>query len=102
MSRKLDLKTIRRRVQRPLQSSVQIPILNRFGDVGLDFFGAGEVGDGAARFGDPAVGAGAYAQLVDRGFEKFLRVMLHGTVTLLLFFFVVKRGKGTILIPGFY
>ena len=43
-----------------LKSSVQTPILNRLGDVGgLDFFGAGEVGDGAADFEDPAVGAGA-------------------------------------------
>jgi hypothetical protein len=53
-----------------LQSSVQTSILNRFGDVGgLDFFGAGEIGDGAADFEDPALGAGAQAQFVDRGFE---------------------------------
>jgi hypothetical protein len=34
--------------------------LNRLGDVGgLDFFGAGEVGDGAADFEDATVGTGA-------------------------------------------
>jgi len=36
--------------------------LNRLGDVGgLDFFGAGEIGDGAADFEDATVGAGAQA-----------------------------------------
>jgi hypothetical protein len=39
--------------------------LDRLGDVGgLDFFGASEVGDGAADFEDPAVDAGAQAQLI--------------------------------------
>ena len=49
---------------------------------GLDFFGAGEVGDGAADFEDPAVGAGAQAQFVDRGFEQSFRVIIHGAITL--------------------
>jgi hypothetical protein len=45
-----------------LQSSIQASILNRLGDVGgLDFFGAGEIGDGAAEFEDATVGAGAQA-----------------------------------------
>jgi hypothetical protein len=48
---------------------------------GLDFFGAGEVGDGAADFEDPAVGAGAQAQFVDRGFQQSLRVIIYGTIT---------------------
>jgi hypothetical protein len=48
-----------------LQSSVQTSILNRLGDVGgLDFFGGGEIGDGAADFEYPTVGAGAQAQFV--------------------------------------
>ena len=48
-----------------LQSSVQTSILNRLGDVGgLDFFGGGESGDGAADFEYPTVGAGAQAQFV--------------------------------------
>jgi hypothetical protein len=48
-----------------LEPPIQTPILNRLGDVGgLDFFGAGEIGDGAADFEDPAVGAGAQAQFV--------------------------------------
>ena len=48
--------------------------MNRLGDVsGLDFFGAGEVVDGATDFEDPALGAGASAQLVDGRFEKLLR-----------------------------
>jgi hypothetical protein len=43
-----------------LQSSVQASVLDRLGDVGgLDFFAAGEIGDRAADFEDPAVGAGA-------------------------------------------
>jgi hypothetical protein len=33
----------------------------------LDFFGAGEVGDGAADFEDPTVSAGAQAQFIDGG-----------------------------------
>jgi hypothetical protein len=57
--------------------------LNRFGDVsGLDFFGAGEVGDGAADFEDPAVGAGAQSQFVDCGFEQSLGGVIHGTMAL--------------------
>jgi len=41
-----------------LQSSIQASILNRLGDVGgLDFFGAGQIGDGAADFEDAAIGA---------------------------------------------
>jgi hypothetical protein len=40
-----------------LQCSVQASVLDRLGDVGgLDFFGAGEIGDGAADFEDAAVG----------------------------------------------
>jgi hypothetical protein len=35
----------------------------------LDFFGAGEIGDGAADFEDAAVSAGAQAELVDGHFE---------------------------------
>jgi hypothetical protein len=43
-----------------LEPSVQASVLDRLGDVcGLDFFAAGEIGDGAADFEDPAVGAGA-------------------------------------------
>jgi len=39
--------------------------MNRLGDVGgLDFFGAGEVGDGAADFEDPTVGAGRSSLIV--------------------------------------
>jgi hypothetical protein len=38
--------------------------LNRFGDVGLDFFGAGEIGGGTAYLEDPAVGAGAKPSLL--------------------------------------
>ena len=38
-----------------LESPVQAAILNGLGDVGgLDFFAAGEVGDGTADFEDPA------------------------------------------------
>ena len=45
-----------------LKSPIQASVLNRLGDVGgLDFIGAGEVGDGAADFEDPTVGAGAQA-----------------------------------------
>ena len=41
-------------------SPIQAPVLNRLGDVrGLNVFGAREVGDGAAYFKHPAVGAGA-------------------------------------------
>jgi len=41
---------------------IQTAVLNRLGDVGgLDFFGAGEVGDGAADFEDATVGTGAQA-----------------------------------------
>ena len=47
----------------------------------LDFFRAREIGDGAADFEDPAVGAGAQAQLVDGRFEQLLRVVVHGTIT---------------------
>src|SRR5262249_31329528 len=66
-----------------LKSSVQTPLLDRFGDMGgLDFFGAGEIGDGAADFEDPAVGAGAQAQFVDRGFEQSLGIVIHGTIAL--------------------
>jgi len=65
-----------------LKPAVQTPILDRFGDVGgLDFFGAGEVGDGAADFEDPAVGAGAQAQLVDSGVEQFFAIAIHGAIT---------------------
>ena len=57
--------------------------LNRLGDVGwLDVFGAGEIGDRAADFKDAAVGAGAQAQFVDGGFEKFLGIFVHGTIAL--------------------
>ena len=49
---------------------------------GLDFFGAGEIGDGAADFEHPAVGAGAQTQFIDRGFEQSLRVVIHGAITL--------------------
>jgi hypothetical protein len=42
---------------------------------GLDFFGAGEIGDGAADFEDPTIGASAQAQFVDRGFEQSLCVI---------------------------
>jgi hypothetical protein len=66
-----------------LKPPVQTAILNRLGDMsGLDFFGAGEVGDGAADFEDAAVGAGAQAQFVDRGFQQSLRVVIHGTIAL--------------------
>ena len=68
---------------RNLQPPVQTSVLNRLGDVGgLDFFRAGEVGDGAADLQDSAVGAGAQAQFVDRGFEQSFRVIVHGTITL--------------------
>jgi hypothetical protein len=49
---------------------------------GLDIFGAGKIGDGAADFKDAAVGAGAQAQFVDGGFKKFLRVLIHGAIAL--------------------
>ena len=49
---------------------------------GLDFFGAGEIGDGTADFEDPAVGAGAQTQFVDRGFEQSLCVVINGTIAL--------------------
>jgi hypothetical protein len=49
---------------------------------GLDFFGAGEIGDGAADFEDPTVGAGAQAQFVDGGFEQSFRVVIHGAIPL--------------------
>jgi hypothetical protein len=49
---------------------------------GLDFFRTGEIGDGAADFEDPAVGAGAQAQFVDRGFEQSFRVIIHRAITL--------------------
>jgi hypothetical protein len=43
-----------------LQSPIQAPVLDSFGDVrGLDFFGAGEVGYGAADFEHAVVGTGA-------------------------------------------
>jgi hypothetical protein len=44
----------------------------------LDFFRAGEVGDGVADFEDPAVGAGAQAQFVDRGFEQSFLLSFRG------------------------
>jgi hypothetical protein len=49
---------------------------------GLDFFGTGKIGDGAADFEDAAVGASAQAQFVDGGFEQSLRVVIHGAITL--------------------
>jgi hypothetical protein len=49
---------------------------------GLDFFGAGEVGDGPADFEDPAVGAGAQAEFVDGGFEQSFGVFIHGAIAL--------------------
>jgi hypothetical protein len=49
---------------------------------GLDFFAAGEVGDGAADFEDAAVGAGAQAQFVDGGFEQSFRSVVHGAIAL--------------------
>ena len=56
--------------------------LNRLGDVGgLDFFGGGEIGDGAADFEYPAVGASAQAQVVDCGFEQSFRVVIHSAIT---------------------
>jgi hypothetical protein len=70
-------------LNRILQSPVQTSILNRLGDVGgLDFFSAGEVGDGATDLQDSAVGAGAQAQFVDRGFKQSLGVIIHRTVAL--------------------
>ena len=43
-----------------LESPIQTPILDRLGNVRrLDFFGAFQVGDGAADLQDAAVGAGA-------------------------------------------
>ena len=60
---------------------IEAPILDRFGDVGrLDFFRAGKVGDGAADFEHPAIGAGAQAQLVDGGFEQLLTVAVDRAV----------------------
>ena len=47
----------------------------------LDFFGAGEIGYGAADFEDPAVGAGAQAQFVDRGFQQSFRIIVHGAIS---------------------
>ena len=43
---------------------IQTPILDRLGDVrGLDFFGALQVGDGAANFGKAVVGPITQAKL---------------------------------------
>ena len=66
-----------------LHPSIQTSILDRFGDVGgLNFFRAGKVGDGAADLEDAAVGAGAQAQFVDGGFEKFFAAAVDQAVAL--------------------
>jgi len=64
-------------------SPVPALILNRLSDVcGLDFLSSGEVGYGAVNPEDPAVGAGASAQLVDGRFEKLLCVIIRGKIAL--------------------
>jgi hypothetical protein len=66
-----------------LKSPIQASILNRFGDVrGLNFFRAGEVGNGAADFEHSAVGAGAEAELVDGGFQKPVAILAYAAVAL--------------------
>ena len=66
-----------------LDSSIQAPILNCFGDVrGFDVFYTGEVGDGAADFQNSAIGARAEAKLVDRGLQESFSFSIHRAVTL--------------------
>ena len=66
-----------------LHSSIQAPILNRFGYVTrLDFFRACEIRDGAADFEHAAVGTGAEAQAVDRVFQELLGIIFEQAVAL--------------------
>ena len=60
--------------------------MNRLGDVrGLNVFGAGEVGDGAAYFKHAAVGAGAQPKLVDGGFQELVSFFLNDAIALDVF-----------------
>jgi len=66
-----------------LDSSIQAPVLNRFGDMArLNVVGAGKVGDRPADLQNSAIGARAEAKLVDRRLQESFSFSIHRAVTL--------------------
>ena len=66
-----------------LHSSIQAPVLNRFGDVtGLDVFRPCKIGDRAADFQHTAVSPGAEAKPVDGILQELFSIVLKYTVAL--------------------
>src|SRR5688500_12385407 len=66
-----------------LHSSIQAPVLNRFGDVtGLNFFRPRKIGDRAADFEHTAVSPGAEAKPVDCILQELFSILFKDAVAL--------------------